>query len=78
MSELVKIPGYTVDSVLGYGGMSTVYLAEQESLGRRVALKVMSASLSHDPTYTKRFLKEARIIAQLNYPYIIVIYDYSD
>ena len=77
MSELVKIPGYTVDSVLGYGGMSTVYLAEQESLGRRVALKVMSASLSHDPTYTKRFLKEARIIAQLNYPYIIVIYDYG-
>ncbi|MBV1961424.1 MAG: SUMF1/EgtB/PvdO family nonheme iron enzyme [Immundisolibacteraceae bacterium] len=77
MSELVKIPGYIIDSVLGYGGMSTVYLAEQESLGRRVALKVMSESLSHDPTYTKRFLKEARIIAQLNYPYIIVIYDYG-
>lgn len=77
MSDAVQIPGYKIESVLGYGGMSTVYLAEQESLGRRVALKVMSESLTHDPTYTKRFLKEARIIAQLNYPYIIVIYDYG-
>ncbi len=77
MSDAVEIPGYKIESVLGYGGMSTVYLAEQESLGRRVALKVMSESLTHDPTYTKRFLKEARIIAQLNYPYIIVIYDYG-
>ncbi len=77
MAELVEIPGYKVESVLGYGGMSTVYLAEQESLGRRVALKVMAESLTHDPTYTKRFLKEARIIAQLTYPYIIVIYDYG-
>ena len=75
MAELVEIPGYKVESVLGYGGMSTVYLAEQESLGRRVALKVMAESLAHDPTYTKRFLKEARIIAQLTYPHIIVIYD---
>jgi len=77
MAELVEIPGYKVESVLGYGGMSTVYLAEQVSLGRRVALKVMAESLTHDPTYTKRFLKEARIIAQLTYPYIIVIYDYG-
>jgi len=77
MAQLVEIPGYKVESVLGYGGMSTVYLAEQESLGRRVALKVMAESLTHDPTYTKRFLKEARIIAQLSYPYIIVIYDYG-
>ena len=77
MTELVKIPGYKIESVLGYGGMSTVYLAEQESLGRRVALKVMAESLTHDPTYTKRFLKEARIIAQLSFPHIIVIYDYG-
>ncbi len=38
MAELVEISGYKIESVLGYGGLSTVYLAEQESLGRRVAL----------------------------------------
>lgn len=77
MAEKVHIQGYRIESVLGYGGMSTVYLASQESLGRSVALKVMSASLSHETAYTKRFLKEARIIAQLNHPNIIVIYDYG-
>ena len=77
MSDQVDIPGYRIHSVLGYGGMSTVYLAEQESLGREVALKVMSEALAGDPTYTKRFLKEARIIARLNHPHIITVYDYG-
>lgn len=77
MADKVVIPGYRIESVLGYGGMSTVYLAVQESLGRGVALKVMSSALAHEPAYSKRFLKEARIIAQLNHPNIIVIYDYG-
>lgn len=77
MTQSVNIPGYKIEKVLGVGGMSTVYLATQESLGRKVALKVMSADLGQDPTYTRRFLKEAQIIAQLAYTHIVVIYDYG-
>jgi Serine/threonine protein kinase len=55
--------------------MSTVYLAVQENLGREVALKVISWNLSDDPKLKKRFLKEGRIVAKLNHPNIVTIYD---
>ena len=72
---LVTIPGYRIEQELGRGGMSTVYLAVQESLHRRLALKVMSPALTHDPAFKDRFMREGQIVAQLNHPNIITIYD---
>jgi hypothetical protein len=55
--------------------MSTVYLAEQESLGRMVALKVMAPALAADRNFGERFLREARTVAQLTHPNILAVYD---
>ena len=74
-AETPSIPGYRIEKVLGKGAMSTVYLAVQESLERRVALKVLAPSLAADPTFSKRFIKEGRIIAKLGHPHIVTIYD---
>lgn len=72
---LLSIPGYQILQELGHGGMSTVYLAIQESLQRQLALKVMSPVLTLDPEFKERFLREGRIVAQLNHPSIITIHD---
>lgn len=70
-----KIPGYTILSRLGEGGMATVYLAIQESFGRKVAIKVMMPKAQDDPSYGERFLREARIVARLSHPCIVPVYD---
>ncbi|HMB43281.1 MAG TPA: serine/threonine-protein kinase [Luteimonas sp.] len=72
---MIEIPGYTVLRLLGHGGMATVYLAQQQSLRREVALKILSSSLAQDATATERFLREARISAKLHHPHIVAIYD---
>ena len=69
----INIPGYTIRSELGRGGMATVYLATQESLNRKVAIKVLHSQ--HDASINERFVKEANFIASLNNPHIITIYD---
>lgn len=71
----MKIPGYQVKHVIGKGGMSTVYLAVQESLDREVALKVMAPALVADEDFTKRFLKEGKIVARLDHRNIVTVYD---
>jgi serine/threonine-protein kinase PpkA len=55
--------------------MATVYLALQESLQRHVALKVIASNLKGDPDFTKRFLREGRLIAKLTDPRIITVFD---
>ena len=60
---------------LGHGGMAHVYLAIQESFGREVALKVLSPHLADDEEFSKRFLREARIVSQLNHPNIVTVFD---
>ena len=72
---MLEIPGYSIERVLGQGGMATVYLAVQQSLGRHVALKLLIPSLARDPVATERFLREARIAAKLHHPHIIEIHD---
>jgi serine/threonine protein kinase/tetratricopeptide (TPR) repeat protein len=69
------IPGYRIQRELGRGGMATVYLAIQESLGREVALKLISPLLSADPSATQRFLREGRIAAKLADRHIVGIHD---
>ena len=56
---------FEVRSVLGAGGMGTVYRAWQQSIGREIAIKVLDRSFSHDVGMTKRFLREARLASQL-------------
>lgn len=70
-----QIPGYQVIRKVGEGGMSTVYLAIQLSVGREVALKVLSPELRIDPTFAERFYREANIVGRLSHPNIIAIYD---
>ncbi|MEO8160068.1 MAG: protein kinase [Arenimonas sp.] len=71
----MEIPGYTVLRQLGRGGMAVVYLAVQQSLGREVALKVLSPPLAQDADARERFLREARVAASLHHPNIVPIHD---
>lgn len=71
----VKIPGYTLKKKLGQGGMAAVFLAEQESFQRDVALKVMFPQFAKEPGFAERFLQEARTVARLTHPHIIVVHD---
>jgi beta-lactam-binding protein with PASTA domain/predicted Ser/Thr protein kinase len=66
---------YRVLGRLGVGGMATVYLAEDSSLGRKVALKVMADRYSDDGEFVERFRREAQAAARLNHPNIIAVYD---
>ena len=79
MSEATRIgavlAGYRVESLLGRGGMSVVYLAEHVSLGRKVALKVLASPLAHDPSFRERFMRESQRAAGLDHPNVIPIYD---
>lgn len=71
----MHIPGFDIDSEIGQGAMASVYLATQRSLQRKVALKVMAASLAADPSFCERFLREGRTLARLSHPHIATIHD---
>lgn len=71
----MEIPGYKIQREIGKGGMATVYLAIQESLGRPVVLKVMGTNLETTPEFSKRFLNEGHVLASLSHPNIITIFD---
>ena len=71
--QLLVIPGYQVRGHLGKGGMAEVYLATQESLHRKVAIKVLLST--DDQAFSQRFIKEGHIVASLHHPSIITIYD---
>ncbi len=67
--------GSNIIRKLGRGGMATVYLAVQETLGRHVALKVMNPTLATDPVFRERFVREGQLVAGLRHPSIVVIHD---
>ena len=62
---------------VGRGGMAEVYLAEDQRLGRQVAVKILPAALALDETFRARFEREARAAAKLQHPHILSIYDYG-
>ena len=70
-----EFAGYRLRAVLGRGGMSVVYQAENPRLGSIVALKVLAPELAANDTFRARFLEESRIAASLNHPNVIPIYD---
>ncbi|MCD8349535.1 MAG: serine/threonine protein kinase [Planctomycetaceae bacterium] len=69
---------YRVIRLLGRGTMASVYLAEQVSMARPVALKILSPSLAADPEFVERFLREARASARLNHPNIVAAIDFGE
>lgn len=71
----MEIQGYRIEKTIGEGGMATAYLAVQESLGRLAVLKVLNTSRRDSKENVERFLNEGRIVASLNHPNIITIYD---
>lgn len=70
-----EIPGYRITRQLGQGGMATVYLAVQSALDREVAIKVLGADRAPSEDLIKRFENEARVIARLDHPHIVSIYE---
>jgi serine/threonine-protein kinase len=73
-----RLGNYKVESLLGRGGMGVVYQARQISLDRTVALKILPPSLSSDPSYIKRFRREAQAVAKLSHPNIAQIHDIAE
>ena len=72
----MEIPGYKIQHEVGRGGMATVYLAIQESLNRPVVLKILGESKSaSSENLIERFISEGHILAALNHPNIITIFD---
>jgi serine/threonine protein kinase len=68
---------YQILRKLGQGGMGSVYLAEQVSIGRKVALKLLRGNYAHDEEFIARFRREARLAASLNHPNIVTTYDFD-
>jgi serine/threonine protein kinase len=69
------IPGYRLEKLVGKGGMGEVHRAVQLSLGRVVAVKILSGELAADPTFVARFDKEAAALATLSHPNVVSIVD---
>jgi GAF domain-containing protein len=68
---------YRIEQLLGRGGMGAVYRARDMRLDRLVALKVVRAELLGDPEARRRFRREAQIVARLQHPSIVAVYDYG-
>jgi serine/threonine-protein kinase PpkA len=68
-------PGYTVLQKIGEGGQATVYLAERDHDGLRVALKVLEPRLRKDPVFLERFVREYKMLTSLENEYVARIYD---
>src|SRR5260370_6202497 len=69
---------YRITDRLGQGGMATVYRAYHANLDRYVAIKVLHAAFKDDPNFLARFQREAQIVARLEHPSIVPIYDFNE
>ena len=69
---------YRIIEQFGQGGMATVFKAYHASLDRYVALKVLHPAFNQDPNFEARFQREARVVAKLEHPNIVPVYDYAE
>nr|MBA3874478.1 protein kinase [Anaerolineae bacterium] len=79
MADLIghRLGQYEILSVLGQGGMATVYRARQMTVNREVALKVIKPDMSSAESFPARFSREAEMIARLSHPNILKLFDYG-
>jgi serine/threonine-protein kinase len=70
-----ELGGYRIESLIGRGGMSVVYLAEDLSLRRKVALKLLAPELAEDERFRERFVRESQLAASLDHPNIVPIFE---
>lgn len=68
---------WKIEERLGQGGMGTIYLASQKSVGREVAVKTLRESLSDNEEFTERFMREARVTCEIHHPHCVTIYDFG-
>jgi eukaryotic-like serine/threonine-protein kinase len=78
LRALPEIAGYTVEQVLGTGGMGIVYLAEDLALKRKVAVKVVSRGFKDDPEHRARFEREAAAAARFQHPYLVQVFHFGE
>jgi len=71
-----SVPGYELREHVGEGDFGIVYRAYQPSVGREVAIKIIRPELVNQPAFVRRFEAEARLVAQLEHPHIVSLYDY--
>jgi serine/threonine-protein kinase len=69
---------YRCESLIATGGMGQVWLAVDEVLDRKVAVKVLRSEYADDPDFRTRFRAEARAAASVNHPAIVDVFDYVD
>ena len=72
------LPGYEVLSLVGRGGMGAVYKARQPQLDRFVAVKLLPVEVSLDEAFAQRFRREAQMLARLDHPNIVRIFDFGE
>lgn len=73
-----ELGGFRLTKVLGQGGMGRVYLADDDRLGRQVAVKVMRPDIARDPRNRERFLREARATAAVNHDHVVTIHQVGE
>ncbi len=78
LTEGQNVGPYRIVAQLGFGGMATVYKAYHARLDRYVAIKVMHAAFQEDETFLARFQREAQIVARLEHPHIVQVYDFAE
>ena len=78
MTQTIGDGRYRLGETIGYGGMATVYQAEDSRLGRTVAVKVLADNLAADPKFRERFLREARLAARLGHRNVVHVFDVGE
>ncbi|MFO1459127.1 MAG: serine/threonine-protein kinase [Verrucomicrobiota bacterium] len=71
-------PALEVLELIGSGGMGFVYSARQPQLDRTVALKLLPVAPDSDPAFAERFAREGRLLARLNHPHIVAVYEFGE
>jgi serine/threonine protein kinase len=72
-----RFPGLEILRFIGRGGMGMVYLARQKQLDRKVALKILSPKIAGNPAFAERFAREARLMALLNHPHVVTVFEFG-
>ena len=68
---------WRIEEKFGEGGMGSIFMASQESVGRRVAIKTLRSALSENEEFSQRFMQEARVTSTINHPHCVTILDFG-